>query len=450
MGGACITRPERTTVALARGRAVEVFGYARPVIDPTAPEHLSLPAPSPARGSFEPGFEPVARTFAQHLATRQEVGASLCITHRGRTVVDVWGGLADVSSKRPWEASTRINVFSVTKGLAAIALHLLADRGKLDWSAPVASYWPGFARAGKGEMSVATLLGHRGGLAYLDAPLGLSDCIDPSKAPRILDALEAQRPAWTPGTDQGYHALTFGMYAAELFRRIAGESMGTFLRRELFAPLGSDAHLGTPASEDRFLATLYPPSTGARVAKMIASALLFPQSTESFVARATVKRDSIGRRAFLNPKADLPGGVGAYNSVAVRRVEMPWGNATASARGIARAYLPFAQGGAHAGRTYLREATIAPAYQRTGWSERDLVLQKPLGWTHGFLKEERHVFSPVVESFGHAGMGGALGWCDPVHQLTIGYVMNRMDFRVRSPRALALCHALYECEPLRG
>lgn len=416
---------------------------------PAVSERPSLPAPSPARGTLEPGFEPVARVFAAHLETKQEIGASLCVYHRGRCVVDLWGGLADVATHRPWEEETRINVFSVTKGLAAMALHLLADRGQLDWSAPVSRYWPGFARAGKEAIDVATLLGHRGGLAYLDAPLGLSDCIDDTKKAKVLDALETQRPAWTPGADQGYHALTFGMYAKELFERIAKESMGTFLRRELFEPLGSDAFLGTPASEDAHVATLYPPSTGARVAKMVASSLLFPQSTEAFVARATLRKDSIGRRAFLNPKADLPGGIGAYNSVAVRRAEMPWGNATASARGLARAYLPFAQGGEHAGRRFLRAETIAPAYRRTGWSERDLVLQKPLGWTNGFLKEERHVFSPTVESFGHAGMGGALGWCDPVQRLTIGYAMNRMDFRVRSPRALALCHALYECEPLR-
>jgi CubicO group peptidase (beta-lactamase class C family) len=116
---------------------------------------------------------------------------------------------------------------------------------------------------------------------------------------------------------------------------------------------------------------------------------------------------------------------------------------------VARAYLPFASGGAHGGRRYLRAETLFGAHARQGWSEHDEVLQKPVGWSHGFLKEERHMFSPTPESFGHAGMGGALGWADPVHELAIGYVMNRMDFRIRSPRALALCRTLYECEPLR-
>jgi len=420
-------------------------------VSPSEPQNdrPSVPAPHPARGHVAPGFEPLARVFAAQLESGSEVGAGLCVYQRGRCVVDLWGGLADVATRRAWEEDTRIVVFSVSKGLAAMALHLLADRGLLDWSAPVSTYWPGFAGAGKAEIDVRTLLGHRGGLPYLDTQLGLSECIDPSQRQKVLEALEAQAPAWKPGSDQGYHALTFGMYAAELFERIAKESMGTFLRRELFEPLGSDARLGTPASHDAATATLYPPATGVRVAKMIASALLFPASTEAYVARATLDRDSVGRRAFLNPKADLPGGLAAFNPPAERRAAVPSGRAPATARGLARAYLPFASGGEHAGRRYLREDTIAPAYRRTGWSERDLVLQKPLGWTHGFLKEERHVFSPTPESFGHAGMGGALGWCDPVHQLAIGYVMNRMDFRVRSPRALALCHALYECDPVR-
>ncbi|MBN8614576.1 MAG: beta-lactamase family protein [Deltaproteobacteria bacterium] len=406
-------------------------------------------APAPAHGSYADGFAPLARVFADQIAHKQEIGAGLAIFHRGELVVDLWGGTADVATKRAWSRDTRLCVFSVTKGLAAIALHLLADRGQLEWDGPVATYWPGFARAGKDAMSVRTLLGHRGGLAFLDHKLDLSATIDPRRRDEVRDALEAQRPAWTIGEGQGYHAITFGMYAKELFERVAKEPMGAFLQRELFDPLGSDATLGTPAALDPDVATLYSPSHGVRVAKTVVSSLLFPQSTEAKVARASIAKDSIGRRAFLNPHVDLPGGITAYNSTAVRRADLPWASATATARGIASAYLPFASRGEHAGRRYLKESTVRGAYGRDGWSERDLVLQKPLGWTNGFLKEERHVFSPTPESFGHAGMGGALGWCDPVHELTIGYVMNRMDFRVRSPRALALCHALYECAPIR-
>lgn len=413
----------------------------------SSPPFLAHPAPRPAFGSYEPGYQRVAQVFADQLSSREEIGASLAIHHRGRRVVDLWGGCADVATARPWRRDTRIVVFSVTKGLASMAMHLLADRGKLDWDAPVATYWPGFARNGKDAITVRTLLNHRGGLAFLDAPLTLDHCVDPTCREQVLDALESQRPGWEPSTSQGYHAITFGMYARELFERIAGEPMGPFLRRELLDPLGSDAHLGTAADLDADVATLYPTGTPDRVGRMLGAALFAPASNEARVARATLQKDSVPRRAFLNPSAGKAS-LAAYNAVPVRRAQLAWASATASAHGLSRAYLPFAGGGEHDGRRYLSERTLEPLYRRQSWSWQDQVLCKPIGWSQGFVKEERHLFSPTPESFGHPGMGGALGWCDPVHGIALGYVMNKMDWRVRSPRAVALCRALYECEAL--
>ncbi len=405
------------------------------------------PAPGPALGGYADGYERVARVFARHLAQGLEVGASLAVYRRGEPVVDLWGGLTDRRGE-PWRRETRVVVFSVTKGLMAMALQLLADRGALAWDREVADYWPGFARAGKERVTVRQLANHVAGLPYLDRALTLAQCVDPSRAGEVLDALEAQPLAWAPGTGQGYHATTFGLYMRELFERIAEEPVGAFLRRELFEPLGADVSVGTPASEDARIAEVIPPATPGRVARMIGAAVLTPRSTEAHVLKTSLARGSIGRRALLNPSPGR-GGVHAYNRPPARRAALMWASATATADGVARAYLPFASGGVHAGRRYLKESTLTPIYRRQGWAERDRVVQKAMGWSQGFLKEERHMFSPNPESFGHAGMGGALGWADPVEELTFGYAMNRLDWRVRSPRALALCHALYECDALR-
>lgn len=409
---------------------------------------LSDQARPPCSGGYQSGFEPVARCFDHQVSTEREIGAGLTVYHHGECVVDLWGGHADLASRRLWQRDSRIVVFSVTKGFAAMALHLLADRGLLDWDMPVASYWPEFAANGKEAITVRTLVNHEAGLPCLDTALTLEDFVEPSRAEVVLRAIETQRPVWTPGEGQGYHALTFGMYVRELFERIAHEPLGPFLRRELFEPLGSDVWLGAPESEDEKVATLYPPPMVARVGKMLASALFLPRSTESRVAHASLRRRSVSRRAFLNP-GNGPRGIQAYNDPPVRRASLAWASATASAHGVARAYLPFASGGEHGGTRFLKADTLMPVHRRQGWSSCDAVLQKPLGWSQGFLKEERHLFSPHVESFGHAGMGGALGWCDPVSEVTVGYVMNRMDWHVRPPRAVALCRALYECEPLR-
>jgi CubicO group peptidase (beta-lactamase class C family) len=410
---------------------------------------LSQAAPAPCRGSYADGFRPVAEAFAAHFTNERrsgearEIGAGLTIYHRGACVVDLQGGYADTAKRTLWRPDTRLVIFSATKGLAAMALSWLADRGKLEWDAPVATYWPGFGRAGKEAITVRTLVQHQAGLCALDEKLTMADCVDPARYGRLVDVLERQRPRWVPGKDQGYHAVTFGFYVRELFERIAGESLGTVLQRELFGPLGADVSLGTPASFDERIATLYGPSKGARLVKMLASSLI-GENTEARVLRATLARDSLVRGAFLNPPAEPP----EWNDVPVRRAELAAASATASAHGLARAYLPFAMGGEVAGRRYLKPETLAPLYDRQGWSARDLVLQKPLGWSHGFLKEETTMFSPRREAFGHPGIGGMLGYCDPVNQLTIGYVMNRLDWRVRSPRALALCRALYESPAL--
>lgn len=401
------------------------------------------PAPSPAQGGYESGFAPVARTFAAQLRDGREIGAGLTVYHRGRCVVDVWGGVADVARGTPWRRDTRAVVFSVTKGLTAMALAWLGARGKLDWDAPVARYWPGFAASGKEAITVRALFNHRAGLLALDEPLRLEDCLTDEPRPRVVAALERQRALWAPGERQGYHAITYGMYARELFERVAGESLGTVLRREFFEPLGADVSLGTPPEVDARVARIYPPHTLTRAAMMLLASL-GPESTESRVFRAMFARGSLQRRAFLNPRA----GATAYDDPRVWRAELAWASATASAHGLARAYLPFALGGAFEGRTFLPESSLTPLHERQSWSERDAILQKPVGWSQGFLKEEPHLFSPNQASFGHAGMGGALGFCDPVDELTIGYVMNRMDWRVRSPRAVALCRALYACEPI--
>lgn len=409
-------------------------------------------APYPARGTFAEGYEPVARVFAEQLARGEELGASFALYRDGRRVIDLWGGSTSADGSVPWNADTRVVVYSVTKGLASMGLALLSDRGLLDWDAPVASVWPEFAQAGKSRITFRALFNHQAGLAVLDEPFTLAECADPKARPRLVAALERQRPRWRPGEDQGYHATTFGMFASEVFERLAGEPLGPFLERELFAPLEADVALGTPAEDDHRISRVFEPTVLDRAKGLADDGMLRLRRThahpwfEGRVVRALLEPKSLVRGAFMNPRAP---GMESYATNSVWRAALAWASATATADGIARAYLPFALGGEFEGRRFLKATTLSPIYERQGWSERDRVLQKPLGWSQGFLKEEPHFFSPTRESFGHAGMGGALGWCDPVHRLSFGYAPNRLDRRVRSPRAVALAQAIYTCEPIR-
>ncbi len=390
----------------------------------------------PARGSVAPGFERVARCFADHLAEPNVSGASFHAILDGEPVVHLWGGLADRDTGTPWREETRVVVFSVTKALTSIAFQILAERGAFGWDDRVADHWPGFGTAGKEAVTVEQLLTHRGGLPFLDRRITVRDCLAPERTDVVLEALEQQEPAWRPGTSQGYHAMTWGLYAGELFRRLSDVPLGRFLVDEVFDPVESDARLGTTDAFDDDFATLYPPSPRERLRGMSRMLFTQPNSIEARVVRDVVRPGSFARRAFAVPA----GPTEVYNQIEVRRGCLPWASATSTARGLARAMLPFAEPDRW---KIVSPDTVRVLEKRTGWSRRDAVLQKPIGWTRGFMKEEPHLFSPSPESFGHSGMGGALVWCDPSRRLTFGYVPNAMDWRVRSPRAIALCRALY-------
>lgn len=156
-------------------------------------------------GEVEAGFEPVREAFEANFSQHGDVGAAVCLYQHGRPVVDLWGGIADPETGRPWARDTLQLVYSATKGATATAAHMLAQRGALDLDAPVAKYWPEFAANGKADIPVRWLLSHQAGLIALDQPVPLDEALawHPMAA-----ALAAQRPQWTPGTAHGYHGRT--------------------------------------------------------------------------------------------------------------------------------------------------------------------------------------------------------------------------------------------------
>lgn len=392
-------------------------------------------------GEVAPGFEPLRRVFAESLRRGEEWGAGVCVWHAGRVVVDLWGGDADRSRGVPWEGDTLGTIFSSTKGLVALSFLMLADRGLIDYDAPVARYWPEMGAHGKGTVAVRTLLNHRAGLVALDEPLTL-DRIE-HHPEEVAHFLAVQKPRWAPGTDQGYHAITYGLYAAELFRRVAGESIGTFLAREVAGPLGADVFIGLPPEDEHRVSRNHPATWRERVFYIVPKLLFDPRRDGRVYRQVALGGDAAA--AFANPRELGPRGIDNFNDPRVHRLELPWGNGIASARGLCRVYAALANGGSIDGVTLVRPSAIEPLAGRQSWSPRDRVLQKPVGWSQGFLKEESGMFSPNPSSFGHPGAGGALGWCDPKVRLAIGYVTSKMDHRIRSRRARALAHAAYAC-----
>ena len=392
-------------------------------------------------GHVDAGLEPVAETFRELFAAGREIGASFCVWREGRNIVDLWGGIADLKSGRLWTPDTMVNVFSSTKGMAATAVLMASERDLIDYDEPVAKRWPQFAHNGKDAITLRQIMNHRSGLSAIDQPLVAADFADPE---RVRPALEAQAPLWPPGSAQGYGAIAYGPFVAEIFRRATGETLGAFIDREIAKPLEADIYLGVPDGIADRIATLYPIGPADFLTKVIPR-LVFSRGLEGRMYRAALRRQTPTARAVRNPAELGSRGMHRYNDPDVRSMELPWANGHASARGLAKMYGHLASGGSYGGVTLCRPQTVAAVHPRQSWTDHDRVLQKPMGFSQGYVKEETHLFSPNPASFGHPGAGGALGFADPIHGIGMSYVLNRMDFHIRSPRCIALCHALYRC-----
>src|SRR2546422_6338631 len=200
------------------------------------------------RGSCDERFAGVRSALSRNFRDHGEVGAAVAITIEGRLVVDLWAGWADRIRTRPWQRDTLVNVFSVGKAMAALSLLVLVERGQVDLDAPAARYWPEFAARGKSEVTVRMLLCHRAGLPAIRRSLPRFAMYDWEL---MTSALAAEEPWWEPGRTHGYHVNTFGFLTGEIVRRVSGESIGAFFRREVARPLEADFHFGIGPREDR-------------------------------------------------------------------------------------------------------------------------------------------------------------------------------------------------------
>ena len=355
-------------------------------------------------GEVEAGFEPVQDAFAANFERFGEVGAACCVYVAGRPVVDVWGGTTKPRGEQLYSTETLQMVMSSTKGVVAVAAHMLAQEGRLDFEAPVTRYWPEFGAEGKRDMPVRWLFSHRAGLPAVDTPLTLEDVLawDP-----VASALAAQRPLWEPNTAHGYHVGTYGWLAGEVIRRITGTSVGAYVAEHIARPLDLDLWIGLPESAESRVAPILappPPPPGAQL--------------DVFTARM-LDPNTLLHKAFVNPALPAP----AFNDRAFHAAEIPAANGITNARSLARMYA--ATIGEIDGVRLLSPETLDDATRQQSAGE-DVVLGYETRYATGF--QLSFPFRPMAGegSFGHYGMGGSVGFAHPGRGFAFAYVMNQM------------------------
>lgn len=392
-------------------------------------------SPNLIDGDVDDGYGPVADAFRRNMLSGGEIGAAVAVYRDGAKVVDLWGGYRDGVTRQPWTRDTLVNMFSTTKGVASLAVAQAVSRGLLNYDATVAQYWPEFAQGGKADVTVRQLLAHQAGLPALDLPVRIEDVADVNRLSAIL---AAQRPAWSPGTRQGYHAITLGWYESELIRHVdpAGRTMGRYFAEEIARPLALDLYIGLPATVDR-----------ARVARIhgwskVESLRHLNVLPAGFAFAMMNPRSLTGRALNLPQGFD---GLDDYNREEVRTVEISAANGIGTARSVARLYGSVATDGAELGLTpEVAEDLAKPASPPSG-SLRDVVLHLDSGFSLGFVKPSKlSAFGSSDRAFGHPGAGGSFGFADPDTGVGFVYIMNRSGFHlVSDPRELALRQALF-------
>ncbi|MBJ7338423.1 serine hydrolase domain-containing protein [Mycolicibacterium sp.] len=360
--------------------------------------------PRDVHGAADPNFACLVGAFSRLFPGRRFGGGALAVYLDGQPVVDVWTGWSDRRGTRPWTADTGAMVFSATKGMASTVIHRLADRGLIDYDAPVAEYWSAFANNGKANVTVRELMRHRAGLSQLNGA-SRADLMDHL----VMEERMAAAPmGWLKGRPS-YHALTYGWLMSGLARAVTGYGMRELFRSELAEPLGTDGiHLGRP-----------PVDAPTQPARIIGPQSRIQNPVFNLVAprlAALPFSGGFGSMYFPGMKSTVQGDISLLDS------ELPSANGVATARSLARMYGAIANGGRIDGTQFLSADLVAKLRGRPSLHP-DGGLFMPLSFHLGY---HGLPLPGVLPGFGHVGLGGSLGWADPDSGLAFGFVHNRL------------------------
>jgi CubicO group peptidase (beta-lactamase class C family) len=374
-------------------------------------------------GYCDSKFLEVRDLFQKSFDSGFEFGAAIAIEVEGEMVIDLWGGRVSKNSKELWKKDTIVNVFSTTKGIAAICFLKLLEEGSVNLDDPVSKHWPEFSQGGKESIPVRFLLSHQSGLCGIKKPLPSGAWTDWNL---ITTSLAEQEPWWIPGSRHGYHALSYGHLVGELVRRISGKSIGTYFKENIQEPLELDFWIGLPDDKFDRVTNILKAETPIvdffmPILKKIPQMPFYPPYLK--ILLNFFDSNTPQGSAFSNPEFNIE----YVNTKEWRNAEIPAANGHGTARALAKLYGILANGGSRDGIHILNPETIEKG--RTAEVEgKDLVLANIKSkFGLGFMLGTEHIsMGPGIKSFGHGGAGGSLGFSDPENKTSLGFVMNQM------------------------
>ena len=356
------------------------------------------------QGEFDEKFKSIVDCYENQFELNLDIGSSLAITYHGELVVDIWAGSRDKAQSLPWQEDTIVNVFSSTKNATSLAAYVLADRGHLDFKAPVSKYWPEFAQKGKENILVSHITSHSSGLAGWDAPVAGNDLYDPDKVAALF---ETQEPWWEPGTALGYHAISVGNLMGEIIKRISGKTVGNLFKDEIAKPLDIDFHIGL---EDKH---------HSRVAEIHQAVESNPEDLFE------LEEGSVMQKVMTNGIITAPDA----NTPEWRRAEIPAAGGHGNGRSIAESMALIANGGIYKGKRIFSEELIKFALEEQVRGN-DLVLVEPLRWGIGFgLPIDNASWMGYLDEGAcfWAGWGGSMSIADTNKKVSFGYTPCLME-----------------------
>jgi CubicO group peptidase (beta-lactamase class C family) len=355
-------------------------------------------------GKYDEKFKSIVDSFENQYKLDLDIGSSLAVTCEGELVVDVWAGSRDKDQTLPWEKDTIVNVFSSTKNATSLCAYILADRGQLDFFAPVCQYWPEFAQKGKENILVSHIMSHSSGLPGWDEPVAGNDLYYPDKVAALF---ETQEPWWEPGTALGYHAISVGNLMGEIIKRISGKTVGNFFKDEIADPLDIDFHIGL---EDKHY---------SRVAEIHQAVESNPEDIFE------LEEGSVMQKVMTNGIITAPDA----NTPEWRRAEIPAAGGHGNGRSIAESMALIANGGTYKGKRIFSEDLIQYALEEQVRGN-DLVLVEPLRWGIGFgLPIDNASWMGYLEEGAcfWAGWGGSMSIADTNKKVSFGYTPCLME-----------------------